>query len=127
MPTKKAVPALPVRPLNPRSKALTLGAFRRRRLHRRAGEREWARLRLRQALRLVGRGLGLRLLVLGEDLLFRRAGEQALELVLVARFALDQDRRDLVQLSHVLRDHGDGELMRLLDHALDLVVALAGD
>src|SRR6266496_365799 len=106
---------------------LTLRAFRRRRLHRRAGEREWAWLRLRQTLRLVGRGLGLRLLVLVEDLLFGRAGEQALELILVDRFALDQDRRDLVQLSHVLLEHGDGELMRLLDHALDLVVDLAGD
>src|SRR6266480_6549626 len=106
---------------------LTLRAFRRRWLHRRARERERARLRLRQTLRLFSRGLGLRLLVLGEDLLFRRAGEQSLELVLVDRLPLDQDPRDLVQLGHVLLEDGDGELMRLLDHALDLVVDLAGD
>src|SRR5438067_5847948 len=106
---------------------LALGAFGRRGLHGRAGERERARLGLGQALRLFSRGLGLRLLVLGEDLLFRRAGEQSLELVLVDRLPLDQDPRDLVQLGHVLLEDGDGELVRLLDHALDLIVDLAGD
>ena len=62
-----------------------------------------------------------------EHLLLGLAGEQALELVLVDRLALDQDRRDLVQIVHVLAEHLDGELVRLLDHAPDLVVDLARD
>ena len=43
--------------------------------------------------------------LLGEDRLLRLAGEQPLELVLVDRLALDQDRRELVQLVHVLAQH----------------------
>src|SRR5512140_749116 len=54
---------------------LALGAFRRRRLHRCARQRERPWLRLRQALRLLGRGLGLRLLLLGEDIFLGGACE----------------------------------------------------
>src|SRR5437763_1445151 len=107
---------------------LALVAFGRWRLHRRTGQGEGPRLRLRKSLRLLAWRLRLRLLVfVGEDLLLRRAGEQALELVLVDRLALDQDRRDLVQLGHVLLEHGDGKVVRLLDNTLDLVIYLAGD
>src|SRR6266496_311313 len=106
---------------------LAFSAFGWRRLHGRAGQRERARLRLREALRLLGRCLGLRLLFLREDVFLRATREQALELVLVDRLALDQDRRDLVQLGHVFLEHGDCQLVGLLDHALDLVVDLAGD
>ena len=75
------------------------------RLHRRARERE--RLRLRQPLRALGglrlSGSGWRLL--DEDVLLGLAGEQPLELVLVDRLALDEDRRQLVQLVDVLLEH----------------------
>src|ERR671925_50984 len=74
---------------------LARGAFRRRRLERPPGRGERPRRRLREPLPL---GLRLllgrrRLLVLGEDLLLRLAREQPLELVLVDRLALDEDRR----------------------------------
>src|SRR5204862_1675333 len=77
------------------------------------------RLRLR-LLRLCGR-------LVREDGSLVLAGEQALELILVDRLALDEDRRDLVQLVHVLAQHRQSELVRLLDHTTDLVVDLARD
>src|SRR5215216_1050869 len=99
-----------------------------RRLHRRARQRERTRLRLRAALRLRLRERLARLLVhFREDLVLRLAREQALELVLVDRLALDQDVRDAVQVVHVLAEHADRELVAVLDDAPDLVVDLARD
>ncbi len=67
-----------------------------RRLHRRARERP--RRRLHDRL-LAGLGLGRRSLTVGvvlldEDRVLGLAGEQPLELILVDRLALDQDRRE---------------------------------
>src|SRR5438034_10449452 len=79
---------------------LALGAFGRRRLHGRPGDRERPGLGLGLAL-LLGLGLGLRLWrrrLLREDGALVLAGEQALELILVDRLALDEDQRDPVQL-----------------------------
>src|SRR5919202_108885 len=106
---------------------LALRAFWRRRLHGGTRKRERARLRLREALRLSLWSFGLRLFLLCEDLVLGCAREQTLELILVDRLALDQDRRDPVQLGHVALQHADRELMGLFDHTLDLVVDLAGD
>src|SRR5436305_1417460 len=107
---------------------LALGAFRRRGLHGGAWERERPRLRLRRALRLLARLVRLRLLfLLGEDLFLGGAGEQPLELILVDRLALDQDRRDPVKVGHVRLEHRLREVVRFLDHALDLVVDLPRD
>src|SRR5438128_12495520 len=86
---------------------LTLGAFGRRRLHGRPGDRERPGLRLGLAL-LLGFGLGLRLRsqgLLREDRFLVLAGEQPLELILVDRLALDEDQRDPVQLVTVLLEH----------------------
>src|SRR5256714_4763093 len=100
----------------------------RRRLHGRAGQREGARARLALALRLLLRlRLGRGRLLLGEDARLVLACKEPLELVAVDRLALDQDLRDAVQLLHVLAEHRERELVRLLDHAPDLVVDLAGD
>src|SRR4051812_31852779 len=107
--------------------ALALRGIRRR-LHRRAGERERAGARLALALRglLGSRWLGSHDLF-REDRALVLACEEPLELILVDRLALDEDRRDLVQLVHVLTEHGERELVRLLDDAADLVVDLARD
>src|SRR3712207_3003469 len=62
-----------------------------RRLHRRAGERERPRLRLRRALALlVGRRRRRRGRLLREHRRLVLAREQALELILVDRLALDE-------------------------------------
>src|SRR5437588_334706 len=65
--------------------------------------------------------------LLGEDALLRLAREQPLELVLVDRLALDEDRRDPVQVLHVLLEHPPRRVVAVLDHAPDLVVDLARD
>src|SRR5581483_6203907 len=78
-----------------RPDTLRLADFRRRRLGERARQRERLRLRLRALLALGGR-------LLVEDVLLGLPGEQPLELVLVDRLALDQDRRQPMQLVHVL-------------------------
>src|SRR5919198_2192352 len=100
-----------------------------RRLHGRAGQREGPRLRLRLACLLVRRrGLRSRLRrLLREDRLLGLSGEQPLELLLVDRLALDQDRGYAVQLVHVLAEHLRGRVVRLFDDASDLVVDLARD
>ena len=104
-----------------------LCAFRIRRLHGLAGQRE--RLRRREPLALlVGlRRLGLRLGLLREDLFLGCSVEEAQELILVDRLALDEDRREPVQLVHVLLEHLAGAGMRLFDHPADLGVDLARD
>ena len=93
---------------------------------RRPGQRErpatGSRLRSGSAL-----GLGLRLVLGREDGVLALAGEQALELVLVDRLALDQDLRDAVQVVEVLAEHARRELVAVLDDAADLVVDLARD
>jgi hypothetical protein len=71
--------------------------------------------------------LRLRGCLVREDRALVLARQQALELIPVDRLALDQDVRDLVQLVHVRAKHGERELVRLLDHAADLVVDLARD
>src|SRR5262249_34235849 len=99
-----------------------LGARRlaRRRLHRRARQRERPRLRTRPAPAVLRRLLGRpRRGLLREDLVLGLAGEEPLELVLVDRLALDQDRRELVELVHVLLEHARGEVVRVLDDAAD--------
>src|SRR5215470_19580868 len=97
-----------------------------RALHGRARQWEGARTRaLALGLRLGLRLVRLRRCLVREDRDLVLAGEQALELILVDRLALDQDRRDLVELVHVLAQHRQRELVRLLDHAPDLVVDLA--
>ena len=73
---------------------------------------------------MCGLALGLGL---GENRLAGLAGEQALELVLVDRLALDQKLGDLVELVDVLGEDGSGPLVRFLDDAADLVVDLARD
>src|SRR5436190_363241 len=108
---------------------LALRGLGRRRLgERRARERErpWLRLRPRLPLGLgladrAGRDL------LREDIVLGRAGEQPVELILVDRLALDEDRGELVELVEVLVEHGDCAVVRLLDDAPNLVVDLARD
>src|SRR6266540_4994458 len=108
--------------------ALARRLRRRRRLQCTAGLREGPRLRLRQALPLfLGRRCFRLRRLLREDGLLALAGGETLELILVDRLALDQDRRDPVQLLHVLLEHAGGALVRLLDHAADLLVDLACD
>src|SRR5207248_2207518 len=99
-----------------------------RRLGERARQRERPRRRRRAAAALLLRRLGWGLrLVVGEYLLRWLAGEQALELVLVDRLALDQEPGEHVQLLHVLVEHLAGQRVALLDDAADLVVDLARD
>src|SRR5712664_3996092 len=108
---------------------LALGAFGRRRLHGRPGDRERPGLRFGLAL-LLALGLGLRLGgrgLLREDRFLVLAGEQTLELVLVDRLALDQYQRELVQVVAVLLEDLRRSHVRFLDHAADLVVDLARD
>ena len=77
---------------------------------------------------VLGLGLGGALGVSARGRPSRRlAREQPLELVLVDRLALDEELGDLVQLVHVLAEHLARALVRLLDHAADLVVDLARD
>src|SRR5688572_26953323 len=106
---------------------LARGAFGVGRLHGLPGERE--RLRLRNALAAVVR-LRLGRLRLGgllrEDIFLGSALEQLQELILVDRLALDEDRRELVQLLQVLLEHLPRPDVRLLDDAADLAVDLAG-
>jgi len=71
----------------------------------------------------LGRGLGLR----REDGIFALAGEQAFELVLVDRLALDEDLRDPVQVVDVVEQHLAGDVVPFLDDPTDLVVDLAGE
>src|SRR5215218_1706177 len=98
---------------------------RRRRLERPPRLRERPRLRLREALPLLLLG-GLRLRnLVREDRLLPLPGGQPLELILVDRLALDEDRRDPVQLLHVLLEHTCRAVVRLLDDAADLLVDLA--
>src|SRR5712692_1704418 len=104
-------------PTVPGVAGLSLGAgLGVRALHGRAGERERPRLGLRLALRLRGLLLGRgRRRLLREHGGLVLAGEQALELVLVDRLALDQDLRDPMQLLEVLVEHALRRLVRLLD------------
>src|SRR6187402_2875432 len=97
-----------------------------RRLHRRAGQRPGRRPEERLLLRvgLLGRRRGR---LLGEDRLLGLPLEQTLELALVDRLALDEDRRQLVELGHVLAEHRRRLVVRLLDHPADLVVDLLRD
>src|SRR3954453_12355891 len=109
-------------------KALSAFGWVRRRLHRRAGEREGPRARLRVAARLaLRRRLRDRLFLVREDRCLVLALEQTLELVAIDRLALDEDERDLVEVVDVLAERAERELMRLFDHAADLVVDLPRD
>src|SRR5512132_2369156 len=99
-----------------------------RRLHGRARERAWDRLRLRALATLFGGRLGLvRLRFVGEDARLVLAREQPLELILVDRLPLDQEAGDAVQLVHVRLERRDGQLVRLFNYPADLVVDLARD
>src|SRR3954468_150907 len=94
-----------------------------------AGARERAR---GLAARALGSGLArdgrARRRSLGaEDLILGLAGEQALELLLLDRLALDEDLGDRAQLLAVLGEELLGALVRGLDDAADLVVDLARD
>src|SRR5262249_13326184 len=105
-----------------------LRAFGLGRLHGRARQREGPRLRQLPALRLQLLLLlgGLRV-QLGEHGRLVLAREQALELILVDRLALDEDLRDPVQVVHVLAQHAQSELVPVLDDPAHLVVDLAGE
>src|SRR5438105_15079848 len=109
--------------------ALAGGGFGRRRLQRSPGRGERPRRRLREALSVRLRlRLGLRgLRLLDEHVLLGLAREQPLELLLVDRLALDEDRGDSVQVVHVLLEHLPRRVVPVLDHAPDLVVDLARD
>src|SRR5436190_23670241 len=91
-----------IRPSGASAFALAGRLGRRRGLQGATGLREGARLRLRRALALLLRGRRNGRRLLGEDRLLRLACDEALELVLVDRLALDEDRRDPVQVVHVL-------------------------
>src|SRR5918994_3811133 len=81
-----------------------LGWIRLGRLHRDTRDRAGLRFRGRLALGLASGLLLKRRLLLREDRLLGLAGQQPLELILVDRLAIDQDRRQHVQVVHVLAE-----------------------
>src|SRR4051794_21552099 len=94
-----------------------------------AGARRWAgALALGAFGRRGGRSRLARLLLLvGEDLLRRLAGEQGDELLGIDRLPLQQQLRDPLEILAALAEQALRALVGALDDAADLVIDLAGD